>query len=53
MVRTHSEPERAYLERLNVGMVVMGERELAQAMARYALLRSGIVEERRRTRRSN
>jgi CPA2 family monovalent cation:H+ antiporter-2 len=37
VVRTHSEDERAYLERLKVGMAVMGERELANTMARYAL----------------
>jgi CPA2 family monovalent cation:H+ antiporter-2 len=37
VVRTHSEEERAYLERAGVGLAVMGERELAQAMARYAL----------------
>jgi CPA2 family monovalent cation:H+ antiporter-2 len=37
VVRTHSEKERAYLERLNVGKAVMGEWELADAMARYAL----------------
>jgi CPA2 family monovalent cation:H+ antiporter-2 len=37
VVRTHSDDERTYLERLNVGLAVMGEREMAQAMARYAL----------------
>jgi Kef-type K+ transport system membrane component KefB len=37
VVRTHSEDERAYLEHLKVGMAVMGERELANTMARYAL----------------
>jgi CPA2 family monovalent cation:H+ antiporter-2 len=37
VVRTHSESERVYLERMQVGMAVMGERELANAMARYAL----------------
>lgn len=37
VVRTHSEEERAYLERAGVGMAVMGEGELARAMARYAL----------------
>jgi CPA2 family monovalent cation:H+ antiporter-2 len=37
VVRTHSEEERAYLERAGVGLAVMGERELARAMARYAL----------------
>jgi CPA2 family monovalent cation:H+ antiporter-2 len=37
VVRTHSEREKRYLERLNVGKAVMGERELAESMARYAL----------------
>jgi CPA2 family monovalent cation:H+ antiporter-2 len=37
VVRTHSEEERAYLERAGVGMAVMGERELARTMARHAL----------------
>jgi CPA2 family monovalent cation:H+ antiporter-2 len=37
VVRTHSEEERAYLERAGVGMAVMGERELAHTMARHAL----------------
>ena len=38
VVRTHSEEERAYLERAGIGTtVVMGERELARTMARYAL----------------
>ena len=37
VVRTHSEEERAYLERAGVDMAVMGEGELARAMARYAL----------------
>ena len=40
VVRTHTDDERTYLERLRVGMAVMGERELANTMARYAL-RSG------------
>ena len=47
VVRTHSEEERAYLERAGVTMAVMGERELARTMARYALEmfepRSGLV----------
>jgi monovalent cation:H+ antiporter-2, CPA2 family len=42
VVRTHSDDERTYLERLNVGMAVMGERELANAMARYALQSCGL-----------
>jgi CPA2 family monovalent cation:H+ antiporter-2 len=37
VVRTHSEEERAYLERAGVDMAVMGERELARTMARFAL----------------
>ena len=40
-VRTHSDAERAYLEKSRVGMAVMGEQELADAMARYALGRFG------------
>ena len=40
-VRTHSDAERAYLEHSKVGMAVMGEQELADAMARYALGRFG------------
>jgi CPA2 family monovalent cation:H+ antiporter-2 len=38
VVRTHSEAEQRYLEGQGVGMAVMGERELALSMARYALL---------------
>jgi CPA2 family monovalent cation:H+ antiporter-2 len=34
--RTHSEPEMARLESLGVGLVVMGERELASRMLDYA-----------------
>ena len=41
VVRTHSEAEREYLESRNVGKAVMGESELADAMARYALERFG------------
>ncbi len=41
VVRTHSDSERAYLEEKNVGKAVMGEHELAEAMARYALERLG------------
>ena len=40
-VRTHSEAERAHLEQRRVGLAVMGERELADALARYALGRFG------------
>jgi CPA2 family monovalent cation:H+ antiporter-2 len=39
VVRTHSVAEREYLEGRNVGKAVMGESELADAMARYALER--------------
>jgi monovalent cation:H+ antiporter-2, CPA2 family len=39
VVRTHTDAERAYLEGKNVGKAVMGEQELAEAMARYALER--------------
>jgi len=38
-VRTHSDAEREHLEALHVGRVVMGERELADALAGYALAR--------------
>jgi CPA2 family monovalent cation:H+ antiporter-2 len=38
-VRTHSDAERKHLEAQNVGLAVMGERELADALARYALAR--------------
>jgi CPA2 family monovalent cation:H+ antiporter-2 len=41
VVRTHSEDERAYLEGMHVGQAVMGERELARAMAQYALRSCG------------
>jgi CPA2 family monovalent cation:H+ antiporter-2 len=37
VVRTHSEAELRYLEQAGVGLAVMGERELAIGMARYAL----------------
>ena len=39
VVRTHSDAEREYLEGKNVGKAVMGEHELAEAMARYAVER--------------
>jgi CPA2 family monovalent cation:H+ antiporter-2 len=45
VVRTHSDEERDYLEGLDVGMAVMGERELAGAMARYALESCGVPQE--------
>ncbi|HEU4647806.1 MAG TPA: YbaL family putative K(+) efflux transporter [Gemmatimonadales bacterium] len=37
VVRTHGEAEQAYFERLGVGRVMMGERELALSMAHYSL----------------
>ena len=37
VARTHSEAEQRYLEQHGVGLAVMGERELAIGMARYAL----------------
>ncbi|MGK2961051.1 MAG: YbaL family putative K(+) efflux transporter [Gemmatimonadaceae bacterium] len=37
VVRTHGERERQYLERMNVGLAVMGEQELANAMAGHAI----------------
>jgi CPA2 family monovalent cation:H+ antiporter-2 len=45
VVRTHSEAEQAYLESRGVGLVVMGERELALGMARYALRSFGLAAE--------
>jgi monovalent cation:H+ antiporter-2, CPA2 family len=41
VVRTHGVAEQAYLERLDVGRAVMGERELALGMAHYSLLSLG------------
>ncbi|HEX2220598.1 MAG TPA: YbaL family putative K(+) efflux transporter [Gemmatimonadales bacterium] len=41
VVRTHSEEEREYLEKAGADLAVMGERELARAMARYALQVAG------------
>ena len=46
VVRTHSDREREYLERLEVGDAVMGAREVARTMARYALRRFGITDTR-------
>ena len=37
VARTHSEAEQRYLEQHGVGLAVMGERELAIGMARYAV----------------
>jgi CPA2 family monovalent cation:H+ antiporter-2 len=45
VVRTHSEAEQAFLEARGVGFVVMGERELALSMARYALNTFGLAPE--------
>ncbi len=42
IARTHSAAEQEWFERHNVGTAVMGERELAFGMARYALGRSGV-----------
>jgi CPA2 family monovalent cation:H+ antiporter-2 len=42
VVRTHTSADEAYLERLDVGLVVMGERELALGMTRYALRTLGL-----------
>lgn len=36
VVRTHSDEERAHLERMGVGRAVVAERELALAVVRYA-----------------
>jgi CPA2 family monovalent cation:H+ antiporter-2 len=43
VVRTHSSTEQRWLEARGVGLAVMGERELALGMARYALGRIGVV----------
>lgn len=40
-VRTHTDAERAHLQERNVGLAVLGESELANALARYALGRFG------------
>jgi CPA2 family monovalent cation:H+ antiporter-2 len=45
VVRTHTSADQAYLERLGVGLVVMGERELAFGMTRYALRGLGLPAE--------
>ncbi|HEY7768886.1 YbaL family putative K(+) efflux transporter [Longimicrobium sp.] len=44
VVRTHSDEERAHLERRGVGRAVMGERELALAIIRYAFGAFGVNE---------
>ena len=47
-VRTHSDSERAYLERAGVDIVTMGEHHLAMAMAEFALACFGVPEDRAR-----
>ncbi len=42
VVRTHSDAERAYLERQGVGRAVVGERELAMGIVRYAFSSFGV-----------
>jgi CPA2 family monovalent cation:H+ antiporter-2 len=42
VARTHSDEERAYLERSGAGRAFIGERELAVTMARYALELCGV-----------
>ena len=48
VVRTHSASELKTLEGMNVGRVVMGERELAHGMLEYALRSLGVPAERAR-----
>jgi len=45
VARTHSQAEQVYLEQHGVGRAVMGERELALGMTRYALERLGTESE--------
>ena len=49
VVRTHTSADQEYLERLGVGLVVMGERELAFGMMRYALRGLGLGAEQAET----
>ena len=42
LLRTHSDEEAALLRRENLGIVFMGEHELARAMTRQALIRMGV-----------
>ena len=49
VVRTHSATEMEALEALQVGRVVMGERELANGMLEYALRSLGVPAERARS----
>ncbi|GLS64090.1 YbaL family putative K(+) efflux transporter [Methylobacterium oxalidis] len=44
VVRTHSDAERRHLEEDKVGLVLMGERELALGMTLYALRSLGVKE---------
>jgi CPA2 family monovalent cation:H+ antiporter-2 len=46
VVRTHDEEELAWFEKRGVGLAIMGERELAASMSRYALQRLGVEMER-------
>ncbi len=46
VARTHSDAEQAELQRLGIGEAVVGERELAIEMARFALARCAISEQR-------
>ena len=46
VVRTHGDSDLAYLQRQGVGMVLMGERELAFGMMDYALRSFGLSEDR-------
>jgi len=48
VIRTHTEHEREHFERLSVGRVMMGERELALGMTEYALRSLGLTEDRSR-----
>ena len=43
LLRTHSDEEAALLRRENLGIVFMGEHELARAMTRQALIRMGVA----------
>ncbi len=45
VVRTHSAAEQEHLERMGVGRAVLGERETALAMSRYALASLGLSDE--------
>lgn len=51
VVRTHSEEEAALLRKENIGMIFMGEHELARGMSRHVIerieaQRAGLKEER-------